>query len=65
MFFVKDVFGLKVVQENKIESVRAQLLNSISGSTIQGPLFRTNRETVKIIVPCNQAAFLNNEWQRW
>ena len=35
VFYVKDVFGLKIVRENKIESVRTRLLNSISGGTVR------------------------------
>lgn len=33
VFYVKDIFGLKMEQPNKIEDVRAKLLDAISGGT--------------------------------
>ena len=33
VFYVKDIFGLKMEQSNKIEEVRAKLLDAIEGGT--------------------------------
>jgi len=36
VFYVKDIFGLKMEQPTKIEDVRAKLLDAISGDTGSG-----------------------------
>ena len=36
VFYVKDIFGLKMEQSNKIEDVRSKLLAAISGDSGSG-----------------------------